>query len=243
MPTNKPPPPFSASSIRPPRQQRWAPVLEPLQTWLDSWRGPLVNREAGSAALVGVDEAGRGPLAGPVCAAAVCLPAADEISGLADSKRLSARQRTSLAERIRTEAHAWALGWASAAEIDALNVLKATHLAMSRAVAALAMPSAVVLVDGNRTPPQLGPCLQVGSVIKGDGRIGEISAASILAKTARDAHMEELDRRFPGYGFAEHKGYPTALHLERLRSLGPCVEHRRSFGPVRELPEQAELVL
>ena len=242
MPTNKPPPLFSITSSTAVHAERWAPVLEPEAGWLATWRSANLD-PATATGLIGVDEAGRGPLAGPVCAAAVILPEDVEIDGLTDSKQLKPARRTALADVVRSQALGWALGWATAAEIDALNILAATHLAMARAVTTLGRKQAVVLVDGNRTPRALGACWQVASVIKGDGRIAEISAASVLAKTARDAKMVELDGLYPGYAFAEHKGYPTRDHLERLRSLGPCPEHRRSFAPVRALEEQGELVL
>ena len=178
----------------------------------------------------GVDEAGRGPLAGPVHAAAVILDPARPIAGLADSKQLGAAQRERLAERIRADALAWAVACASAAEIDQLNILQATFLAMRRAVAALPKAAQALLVDGNRAPEFGLPCV---CVVRGDALVPAISAASILAKTARDAELLLLDRRFPGYGFARHKGYPTAAHLEALARLGATPEHRRSFAPVR----------
>ena len=183
----------------------------------------------------GVDEAGRGPLAGPVVAAAVILDPARPIAGLADSKALTARRREVLAMQIRTVGLAWALGWADAAEIDALNILQATLLAMRRAVAALGVPPAHVIVDGNRCPDLRGlpfDCT-AEAVVRGDALVASVSAASILAKVARDAHMADLDLRYPGYGFAGHKGYPTAVHLAALGALGPSPVHRRSFAPVQ----------
>ncbi|MEM1432771.1 MAG: ribonuclease HII [Pseudomonadota bacterium] len=198
--------------------------------------------------MIGVDEAGRGPLAGPVCAAAVVLPPDLELPLLNDSKKLTAAVRERLAEDIRSCASAWALGWASAREIDALNILTATHLAMARAIEALVLAGpgserggraslpqpaqTTVWVDGNRSPRTLGPCQRVASVVKGDARVAEISAASILAKTARDRWMLDLHQQHEQYGFAEHKGYPTARHLALLETFGPCSEHRRSFAPV-----------
>lgn len=179
--------------------------------------------------LAGVDEAGRGPLAGPVVAAAVVLDPARPIAGLADSKKLGATRRERLAEEIRAKALAWALGRADAAEIDQLNILQASLLAMRRAVAALPLTPAKVLVDGNRCPKLACPC---EAIVKGDATVPAISAASILAKVARDAELRELHDRYPQYHFARHKGYPTAEHLDALRRHGPCPEHRRSFAPV-----------
>lgn len=180
--------------------------------------------------VAGVDEVGRGPLAGPVVAAAVILDPARPIAGLADSKTLSARRREALAAAVRDSALAWALGRAEVAEIDALNILQASLLAMRRAVAALARAPLLALIDGNRCP-QL-PCAAV-ALVGGDRRVAAISAASILAKVARDAEMVHLDARYPGYGLAGHKGYPTAAHRAALARLGPSPIHRCSFGPVR----------
>lgn len=182
------------------------------------------------ATVCGVDEAGRGPLAGPVVAAAVILDPLRPIEGLNDSKKLSAARRETLAVQIRERAIAWAVAEASVEEIDSLNILRATMLAMQRAVAALGVRPLRVLVDGNRCPAIDVP---VEAVVKGDGSIAAIAAASILAKTARDAGMAELDARYPGYGFLQHMGYPTAQHLEALARLGATTVHRRSFGPVR----------
>ncbi len=179
--------------------------------------------------IAGIDEAGRGPLAGPVVAAAVILNPVRPIAGLADSKILSATRREQLAVEIRATALAWALGRAEAAEIDQINILQATLLAMQRAVANLSIAPDHVLVDGNRCPALACPCQ---AIIKGDATEPAISAASILAKTARDAELRQLDARYPQYGFARHKGYPTAAHREALRRYGPCPEHRRSFAPV-----------
>ena len=180
--------------------------------------------------VCGIDEAGRGPLAGPVVAAAVILVADRPIAGLRDSKQLSAAQRERLAAAIRDRALAWALGRAEPAEIDRLNILGATLLAMRRALEGLAVPPARALVDGNRCPAL--PC-DCEAIVRGDASVPAISAASILAKVARDAEMRDLDTAWPGYGFAVHKGYPTRQHLEALARLGPCAVHRRSFGPVR----------
>jgi ribonuclease HII len=182
--------------------------------------------------VAGVDEAGRGPLAGPVSAAAVILDPSRPILGLADSKTLTSARRQVLDLEIRDRSLAWAVAWASAAEIDRINILQASLLAMQRAVAALSLRPGRVLVDGNRCP-DVG--CEAQAIVGGDGSIAAISAASILAKVARDRLMCGLDLEFPGYGFAGHKGYPTKVHLEALRVLGPCPEHRRSFGPVRAL--------
>lgn len=182
--------------------------------------------------IAGVDEAGRGPLAGPVCAAAVILDPARPIPGLDDSKRLSQKRREALESAIQAQSLAWSVAWASAAEIDAINILQASLLAMTRAVAALDPRPGRVLVDGNRT---LDCGCPAEAIIGGDGLVPAIGAASILAKVARDRLMRGLDETYPGYGFAIHKGYPTAAHREALRRLGPCPEHRRSFAPVRVL--------
>lgn len=186
--------------------------------------------------ICGVDEAGRGPLAGPVIAAAVALDPDRPIAGLRDSKRLSAAQRERLADAIRHHALAWSLGRADAEEIDRLNILQATLLAMRRAVEALAQVPDRVLVDGNVCPRLTLAC---EAVVRGDATVPAISAASILAKVARDAEMQRLHAVYPDYGFAGHKGYPTAAHLAALGRLGPCPEHRRSFAPVRRVIEGA----
>jgi ribonuclease HII len=179
--------------------------------------------------VCGIDEAGRGPLAGPVVAAAVILDPARPIAGLNDSKKLSARKRELLAVLVRERAVAWAVAEASVEEIDRLNILQATMLAMQRAVAGLAVRPDSALVDGNRCPVLEMP---VEAVIKGDGKIASIAAASILAKTVRDAGMLALDLRYPQYGFASHMGYPTAAHFKALEDHGAAPVHRRSFGPV-----------
>lgn len=180
----------------------------------------------------GVDEAGRGPLAGPVVAAAVILDPRQPIAGLRDSKAMSARQRVAAAAEIRARALSWAVAEADVAEIDRLNILQATLLAMKRAVEALQPGADYALIDGNRLPPL---ALPMRAIVGGDASEPAISAASILAKTHRDALMTALDAAHPGYGFAEHAGYPTPQHLQALRALGPCVVHRRSFAPVRAL--------
>lgn len=180
--------------------------------------------------VCGVDEAGRGPLAGPVSAAAVILDPARPIAGLADSKKLSEKQRDLLAPLIRERALAWAVAYASVAEIDQLNILQATLLAMRRAVLALPVQPQQVLVDGLYCP-QTG--LPSQAIVKGDSKVAAISAASILAKTARDELMLALHEKYPQYGFAAHKGYPTAAHLAALQLHGVSDVHRRSFKPVR----------
>lgn len=184
------------------------------------------------ALVAGVDEVGRGPLAGPVVAAAVILDPQRPIEGLADSKKLSERKREQLAEVIKERALAWALGRAEVEEIDRINILQATLLAMQRAVAGLTRQPDHVLVDGNRCPSL--PC-SCEYVIKGDSNVAAISAASILAKVSRDHEMMELDRHYPGYNLAKHKGYPCKAHIEALARLGVSPIHRRSFGPVRRL--------
>lgn len=181
--------------------------------------------------IAGVDEAGRGPLAGPVVVAAVILDPACPIRGLADSKVLDAERREQLAILIRAHALAWSVCAVEAGEIDRLNILGATLAGMSRALRRLQPGPALALIDGNRLPPDL-PC-PGRAIVRGDASEPAISAASILAKTARDRLMLELDHRYPGYGFGQHKGYPTAAHVRALGELGPCPEHRRSFAPVR----------
>jgi ribonuclease HII len=188
--------------------------------------------------VCGVDEAGRGPLCGPVVAAAVILDPARPIAGLADSKKLSEKARERLAPLIREQALAWAVAEASVEEIDRLNILHATMLAMQRAVQALAHTPHQVLVDGNRCPQLAVP---VRAIVKGDALEPAISAASILAKTARDATMVELDRLYPHYGLAGHKGYPTAAHVAALHRHGVAPFYRRSFAPVRQILENPPL--
>lgn len=190
---------------------------------------PLVIDYRGER-LAGVDEVGRGPLIGAVVAAAVILDPARPMAGLTDSKKLSAKRREALAEQIRESALAFAIAEASAQEVDALNIFQATHLAMRRAIDSLSPSAEYLLVDGNRLP---GHAVPGQAVVKGDLRHPAISAASILAKVARDADMLALDGRHPGYGFARHKGYPTREHLDALARLGPLPEHRRSFAPLK----------
>ncbi len=182
--------------------------------------------------VCGVDEAGRGPLAGPVVAAAVILDPARPIADLNDSKKLSARKRDALAIEIREKALAWAVAEASLEEIDKLNILHASMLAMQRAVAALPVAPTAALIDGNRCPQLPMPA---EAVVQGDGKIASIAAASILAKTVRDAGMLLLHAQWPQYGFDRHMGYPTPVHLAALAEHGVSPVHRRSFGPVRKL--------
>lgn len=190
---------------------------------------PLPRLPAG-ARVAGVDEAGRGPLAGPVAAAAVILDPDRPVPGLADSKVLAPEQREVLEALIRERALAVAVCFVEPDEIDRLNILQATMAAMARAVAALAPPPDVALVDGNRLP--VLACV-AHAIVKGDARVASISAASIVAKVTRDARMRELHRQYPEYGFDAHKGYPTPAHRAALVRLGPTPEHRRSFAPVR----------
>jgi ribonuclease HII len=185
--------------------------------------------------VVGVDEAGRGPLAGPVTAAAVMLNPFDPIEGLADSKVLTPERREILAIEVRRRSLAWGIGWADVAEIDSLNILQATFLAMRRALLALPCAPEHVIVDGDRCPILAGLGLRctIEPVVDGDASVACVSAASIVAKVARDAHMLELECCYPGYGFAIHKGYSTPTHLEALRRLGPTAIHRTSYAPVQ----------
>lgn len=187
----------------------------------------------------GVDEAGRGPLVGSVFAAAVILPPDYDLAGLADSKKLSEKKRDALAEEIRRQAVAWSVASADVAEIAELNILHAAMLAMCRAVEGLAVPPQKVWIDGNRVPE--GLAVEAEAVVKGDDKIAAISAASILAKTARDAEMYALAERYPQYGFEKHKGYGTAAHLAALKQYGALPEHRAGFAPVRELLAQGRL--
>lgn len=192
-------------------------------------------RQGSVAALCGVDEAGCGPLAGPVYAAAVILDPDDPIEGLNDSKKLSEKKREALYPQIVSRARAWAVAYATEQEIDEINILQARLLAMRRAVSALTIVPDLILVDGNRNPkPEQAPTVLI---VGGDGKSASIAAASILAKVSRDRAMLELDKLYPQYAFAKHKGYPTALHVERLRQYGASPVHRRSFLK-KILPEE-----
>lgn len=184
--------------------------------------------------VAGVDEVGRGPLCGPVVTAAVILDPRRPIEGLNDSKKLTEARRERLFDEIRDKALAWCIGRAEVEEIDRLNILQATFLAMQRAVEGLSIQPRLALIDGNRCPKLAVPS---APVVQGDAKVPAIAAASILAKVSRDREMAELELRYPGYGIAGHKGYPTPAHLEALRRLGPTPIHRRSFAPVRKLLE------
>lgn len=181
---------------------------------------------AGYGRVCGVDEAGAGPLAGRVYAAAVILPQGWDHPYLNDSKRVTPRRRDLLYETITQEALAWSVAWAEPEEIDAINILQARMLAMERAIQGLSIPPDLALIDGNRSQGITAPNQ---TVVKGDSKSASIAAASILAKVCRDRHMVEMDRQYPQYGFAQHKGYPTKLHYERLRQYGPCPIHRKTF--------------
>lgn len=185
--------------------------------------------------VAGVDEVGRGPLAGDVVAAAVILDPDNPIDGLNDSKKLSEKKREWLAIEIRSKALAWSIARASVAEIDEINILQASLLAMKRAVESLSIQPAHVLVDGNKLPKWH---YSAEAIVQGDSSVPAISAASILAKVQRDHEMIELDKQYPGYGLAEHKGYPTAKHLAAIETLGVVDIYRRSFGPVRKILER-----
>ncbi len=185
--------------------------------------------------ICGVDEVGRGPLVGAVVTAAGILDPNNPIIGLNDSKKLSEKKRLQLAEEIKAKALSWSLGRAEVHEIDSLNILHATMLAMTRAVQGLHVKPEWVLIDGNRVPKDIG--VQASAVVKGDALVPEISAASILAKVARDEEMQQLAQLYPHYGFANHKGYPTAEHLAAIKAYGVINEHRRSFKPVRDVLE------
>lgn len=198
-----------------------------MQTQFDGCK----NNDAGII-IVGVDEVGRGPLCGPVIAAAVILNPARPIEGLNDSKKLSEKRREELFGVICDNALAWSLGRADVAEIDELNILHATMLAMQRAVEDLSVKPELAYIDGNRCPKL---SCRAEAIVKGDSRVPEIAAASIIAKVTRDREMLVMDQDWPGYGIAQHKGYPTKLHLESLRKRGPAPIHRRSFKPVRKL--------
>jgi ribonuclease HII len=200
------------------------------KSWLAD-QAAFVPKNLRLTLIAGVDEAGRGPLAGPVVAAAVILNERLPIAGLKDSKKLSARTREALFDEIRAKAVCCCIAQASATEIDQINILQATMLAMQRAVRGLRLKPQIVLIDGNRVPPQLE--IPAQAVIKGDALVQAISAASILAKVYRDRLCGDLHTQHPVYGFDRHKGYPTAAHLHALKTHGPCHEHRRSFAPVR----------
>jgi ribonuclease HII len=187
------------------------------------------------ALICGVDEVGRGPLVGAVVTAAVILDPNNPIVGLNDSKKLSEKKRLQLAEEIKVKALSWSLGRAEVHEIDSLNILHATMLAMTRAVQGLHIKPEWALIDGNRVPKDIG--VQASAVVKGDALVPEISAASILAKVARDEEMQQLAELYPQYGFAGHKGYPTAQHLAAIKTHGVINQHRRSFKPVRDVLE------
>jgi ribonuclease HII len=191
-----------------------------------------LERACGDVPVCGVDEAGRGPWAGPVCAAAVILPAKGAPRGIDDSKKLTALQREAMEIKIKRKAVAWGVGFASVEEIEELNILHATGLAMKRAVAAMVVQPVIALVDGNYRFPL--PC-EVRTVVGGDASSLSIAAASILAKTARDRLMIEMDQAFPGYGFASHKGYNAPIHQQALRALGPSPIHRKAWAPVKAL--------
>lgn len=193
---------------------------------VDLWELENELYESGVATLCGVDEAGRGPLAGPVCAAAVILPRGLVIPGLNDSKKLSEKRREQLYGEICEKAEAWAAAFASVEEIEELNILGATYLAMNRAIAALGATPELALIDGNRAK---GVEYNCKCIVGGDGKCADIAAASIIAKVTRDRLMYELDEEYPGYGFAKHKGYGTAAHYAAIRELGPCEAHRPSF--------------
>lgn len=197
-----------------------------MATPLEPFEYPAAN------CIAGVDEVGRGPLVGAVVTAAVILDPVNPITGLTDSKKLSEKKRNALFDEIKEKALAWSLGRCEPEEIDQLNILQATMVAMQRAVAGLSVQPDMVLVDGNKIP-QLPMAAQ--AVVKGDLRVAEISAASILAKVTRDREMEALDAQYPDYGFARHKGYPTKAHFEALAQFGALEQHRKSFKPVKRI--------
>ena len=193
---------------------------------IDLWQLENELYDSGIITLCGVDEAGRGPLAGPVCAAAVVLPRGIVIDGLNDSKKLSERRRERLYDDIKEKAIHWAVAFASVEEIETLNILGATYLAMNRAIEELGIVPELALIDGNRAK---GVEYDTRCIVGGDGKCADIAAASIMAKVTRDRLMYELDAQYPGYGFAKHKGYGTAAHYAAIRELGPCPAHRLSF--------------
>ncbi len=234
--------PAACSSVEPKRTNNVPAEFVPEEQSPLLWpeEDPLQPLGVPPTAICGVDEAGRGPLAGPVVAAAVILDPDSPVPGLADSKALTEVQRTELAWRIREQALAWCIASADAAEIDQLNILQATMLAMQRAVEGVGLPVSLAQIDGDRAP-RLACSVQL--VIKGDARVANISAASILAKTARDALLEQLHEYWPMYEFASHKGYATPVHRATLIEHGASPEHRRSFRPVRDALEAAGLPL
>ncbi len=193
---------------------------------------------SGISLVCGVDEAGRGPIAGPVFAAAVILDPDRPVDGLKDSKKLSENRRDELARLIREKARVWSIAQCSVAEIDELNILWASMLAMKRAIEMLSIKPELALIDGNRCPEGLS--VRAEAIVRGDDRIPAISAASILAKTARDAAMMELHNQYPEYGFDRHKGYPTAFHLAQLEKYGVSPVHRKTYAPVRKLLESSK---
>jgi ribonuclease HII len=197
-----------------------------MKAQIDLWQLENELYDGGISTLCGVDEAGRGPLAGPVCAAAVMLPRGLVIGGLNDSKKLTERRREQLYDEIKEKALHWAVAFAGVEEIETLNILGATYLAMNRAIAGLGVVPELALIDGNRAK---GVEYDTRCVVGGDGKCADIAAASIMAKVTRDRLMCELDVQYPGYGFARHKGYGTAAHYAALRELGPCPAHRLSF--------------
>ena len=184
-------------------------------------------RKKGFIAVCGVDEAGRGPLMGPVCAAAVILPEDVELEGVNDSKKLSEKKREALFEVIKEKAVAWSVAFADVEEIEEVNILNATYLAMNRAIEGLSVPADYALIDGNRVPKDIK--IDCETVVKGDSKSLSIAAASILAKVSRDRLVLEYDKEFPEYKFADHKGYGTAAHIEAIKKYGPCKYHRPSF--------------
>ena len=196
----------------------------------------LLEQSRPAQLVAGVDEVGRGPLCGPVVTAAVILDPLRPIAGLNDSKKLTEKKREALCVEIQEKALAWCIARADVDEIDRLNILQATMLAMQRAVAGLAIQPDLALIDGNRCP-QLPMAAE--AIVQGDGLVAEISAASILAKVSRDREMAVLDAQYPGYGIAKHKGYPTPAHLKALQELGPTPIYRRSFAPVRRFFEES----
>lgn len=194
---------------------------------------PILDWENRGQFVAGVDEVGRGPLAGPVVAAAVILDPEHPIEGLMDSKKITEKRREELAEEIKEKALAWAISRVDVDEIDRINILQASLRAMTKAVSELQQQPDFVMIDGNRIPEDLS--INAEAVVKGDDRVTCISAASIIAKVARDNEMIEMDSIYPGYGLAKHKGYPTKLHIEALQELGVTEIHRRTFGPVKKI--------